>query len=114
VQTQESFLEWLRPRTQSSAVAQLDPYSDGALEASAQEEWLAALKQEQQALRLEARQVVEKRPDLPADVSARQAVLTVLVDRELMHHPWNALLTELVTVLELALEQEATIRLLGD
>jgi hypothetical protein len=111
---EDSFLEWLRARTANSFVAQLDPYADGTLDETGQEQWLRTLRQEREFLQLQLRKSIEQASRLPADPTVRESVLTTLIDRDLKLHPWSAIIAELIAICELALEDGATIRLLGD
>jgi hypothetical protein len=117
VRVDAAFLDWLRPRigvSTDSAITQVDPYVDSTLDTAAQRRWLSTLQDQEALLRMELRQSVEQSVRLPANVEARESVLTSIVNRDLTRHPWSALLSELISLFDLALEQQSTIRIYAD
>jgi hypothetical protein len=117
VRVDAAFLDWLRPRvgvSTDSAITQVDPYVDSTLDTAAQQRWLSTLQDQETLLRMELRHLVEQSVRLPVNLEARESVLTSIVNRDLSRHPWSALLSELITLFDLALEQQAIIRIHAD
>jgi hypothetical protein len=108
------FLDWLRPRVRSAAVSQLDPFSDTTVEGESRNIWLEALTQAWSDLEAETRNRVERTARLPSAVEVRETIVNTLVDRDIRANSTASLLRELIAAFELAIQNDAVIRALGD
>ena len=114
MQVDESFLDWFASQTRNNNVIQLDPYADGWLHAAEQHEWVATLQQVRHSLRQRDRDQHSANTKIPANPGARETVMATLINHQTERYPFHKTISELITSLELALEQTAPVRLEGN
>lgn len=110
----EESIGWLRRQTTDPTIGSIDPYRDVILDASGQRQFLESLVEVREGLAAHVLNRIVGRRDLPRDAIARESVVELLLARELAKSPHWTALVELVSLIELAVEERALVRGSGD